>query len=179
MSGLYLYNCRPNACINYSVHGDIGEISLYFPYMQKKATPSRPPTPRNCLSTHYKLYFYPCPSISDLQIIQPRHSPKSSIFWLKSGIKILSQTPTALDFPSLFQKSNFLPWQMNKTLIINFSYPKMPYNAEFCKVLSTIPGIVFFFPITTLFSKHGKTMQIKAVCSSKNVVGNKIHYYCD
>ena len=34
-----------------------------------------------------------------------------------------------------------LPWQMNKIFSINFSYPKMPRYAEFCKVLSAFPGI--------------------------------------
>jgi len=41
-------------------------------------------------------------------LFPPCHSPKSSIFWLKFGIKILSQTPTTLDFPAFFQKSNLL-----------------------------------------------------------------------
>ena len=36
----------------------------------------------------------------------------------KSGIKIPFQTPTTIDFPAFFPKSNFLSWQMNSTLII-------------------------------------------------------------
>lgn len=71
-----------------------------------------------------------------ISILPPRHSPKSSIFWHKFGIKIPLQTPTTLDFPRLFQKSNFLPWQMNKTLIITFSYHSLLRIALFCKVLS-------------------------------------------
>ncbi len=36
--------------------------------------------------------------------------PQILFFWLKSGIKILSQIPTTPDFPTLFQKINILPW---------------------------------------------------------------------
>ena len=63
-----------------------------------------------------------------------------------------------------------LPWQMNNTLIIKFSGFKMPCNAEFCKVLSAFPGIVFFLFITTLFAKYFKMVQFKAMCSSQIVV---------
>ena len=63
-----------------------------------------------------------------------------------------------------------VPWQMNKTLIINFSYLKMPCNAGFCKVLSTFLCIVFFLLITTLFAKYFKMVQLGAMCSSQIVV---------
>ena len=46
-----------------------------------------------------------------------------------------------------------VPWQMNKTLIINFSCSEMPCIAVFCVDLSTFPGIVFLFSKTTLFAK--------------------------
>ena len=46
-----------------------------------------------------------------------------------------------------------VPWQMNKTLIIKFSCSETPCNAEFCKVLSAFPSIVFLFSKTTLFAK--------------------------
>ena len=38
-------------------------------------------------------------------------------FWLKFGIKILSQTPTTLDFPTFFPKSNLLPWHFTLILL--------------------------------------------------------------
>ena len=60
-----------------------------------------------------------------------------------------------------------VPWQMNSTRIINFSWSEMPCNAEFCKVLSAFPGIVFFLFITTLFAKHFKMVQFNAMCSSQ------------
>lgn len=63
-----------------------------------------------------------------------------------------------------------VPWQMNKTLIINFSCSEMPCIALFCKGLSTFPGIVFSLLMTTLFAKHFKIVQFKAVCSSQIVV---------
>ena len=63
-----------------------------------------------------------------------------------------------------------VPWQMKSTLIIIFSYLKMPCNAEFCVGLSAFPGIVFFLLMTTLFAKHFKMVQFKAVCSSQIVV---------
>ena len=46
----------------------------------------------------------------------------------------------------------------------------MPYNAEFCKVLSAFSSIVFFLLITTLFANHFKIEQFKAMCSSQIVV---------
>ena len=46
----------------------------------------------------------------------------------------------------------------------------MPYNAEFCKVLSAFLSIVFFLLITTLFANHFKIGQFKAMCSSQIVV---------
>ena len=52
-----------------------------------------------------------------------------------------------------------LPWQMKSTLIIKFSCSEMPYNAEFCKVLSAFSSIVFFLLITTLFANHFKIGQ--------------------
>ena len=63
-----------------------------------------------------------------------------------------------------------VPWQMNSILIIKFSCSEMPCNAVFCVGLSTFPGIVFFLFITTLFAKHFKMVQFKAVCSSQIVV---------
>ena len=63
-----------------------------------------------------------------------------------------------------------VPWQMNNILIINFSYLKMPCNAEFCVVLWAFPDIVFSLLITTLFAKHFKMVQFNAVCSSQIVV---------
>ncbi len=46
----------------------------------------------------------------------------------------------------------------------------MPCNAEFCVGLSAFHGIVFFLFITTLFAKHFKMVQFKAMCSSQIVV---------
>ena len=63
-----------------------------------------------------------------------------------------------------------LLWQMKITLIIKFSCSEMPYNAEFCKVLSTFHGIVVFFSFTTFFAKKCKMKQITSVCSSQIVV---------
>lgn len=63
-----------------------------------------------------------------------------------------------------------VPWQMKSTLIIKFSCSEMPCIAEFCVVLSTFPGIVFFLFKTTLFAKHFKMVQFKAMCSSQIVV---------
>ena len=63
-----------------------------------------------------------------------------------------------------------VPWQMNNILIINFSYLKMPCNAEFCVVLWAFPDIVFSLLITTLFTKYFKMVQFNAVCSSQIVV---------
>ena len=63
-----------------------------------------------------------------------------------------------------------LPWQMKSTLIIKFSCSKMLCNAEFCVVLSAFPGIGFFLFKTTLFAKHFKMVQFRAVCSSQIVV---------
>ena len=37
-----------------------------------------------------------------------------------------------------------MPWQMNKTLIINFSCSDMPYIAKFCVGLSTFFRRLFF-----------------------------------
>ena len=56
---------------------------------------------------------------------------------------------------------------MKSTLIIKFSCSEMPYNAEFCKVLSAFSSIVFFLLITTLFANHFKIGQFKAMCSSQ------------
>ena len=60
------------------------------------------------------------------------------------------RTLILLTFGRSFQR---VPWQMNKTLIINFSCSDMPYIAKFCVGLSTFPGILFFFSPTTLFAK--------------------------
>lgn len=75
--------------------------------------------------------------------------------------------PWILTLPYHF---GILPWQMNKILIINFSCSKMPCVAEFCKVSSAFSSIVFFLFITTLFAKHFKMVQFKAMCSSQIVV---------
>lgn len=69
------------------------------------------------------------------------------------GVQIPFSFPKSLDFKPLQTKVRILPWQMNKTLIIIFSCPKMPRNAVFCVGLSTFLGIVFFFSKTTLFAK--------------------------
>ena len=63
-----------------------------------------------------------------------------------------------------------MPWQMNKTLIINLSYLKMPKNAQFCKVLRCFRGIRFFFSKTTQFAKCGKIRQDVPFIRSKIVV---------
>ena len=63
-----------------------------------------------------------------------------------------------------------VPWQINSTLIIKFSCSEMPYNAEFCKVLSAFSSIVFFLFKTTLFAKYFKMVQFNATCSSQIVV---------
>jgi len=63
-----------------------------------------------------------------------------------------------------------VPWQMKSTLIIKFSCSEMPYNAEFCKVLSAFSSIVFFLFKTTLFAKYFKMVQFNATCSSQIVV---------
>ena len=77
------------------------------------------------------------------------------------------RTLILLTFGRSFQR---VPWQMNNTLIIIFSYLKMPCNAEFCVGLSAFYGIVFFLFITTLFAKYFKMVQFNATCSSQIVV---------
>ena len=69
------------------------------------------------------------------------------------GVQIPFSVPKSLDFKPLQTKLRILPWQMNKTLIINFSCSEMPCIAVFCVDLSTFPGIVFLFSKTTLFAK--------------------------
>lgn len=69
------------------------------------------------------------------------------------GAQIPFSFSKSLDFKPLQTKVRILPWQMNKTLIINFSCSDMPYIAKFCVGLSTFPGILFFFSPTTLFAK--------------------------
>ena len=69
------------------------------------------------------------------------------------GVQIPFSFPKSLDFKPLQTKLRILPWQMNKTLIINFSCSEMPCIAVFCVDLSTFPGIVFLFSKTTLFAK--------------------------
>ena len=86
------------------------------------------------------------------------------------GVQIPFSFPKSLDFKPLQTKVRILPWQMNKTLIIKFSCSEMPCNAEFCVGLSAFPGIVFSLLMTTLFAKHFKIVQFKAVCSSQIVV---------
>lgn len=66
------------------------------------------------------------------------------------------RTLILLTFGRSFQR---VPWQMKSTLIIKFSCSEMPYNAEFCKVLSAFSSIVFFLLITTLFANHFKIGQ--------------------
>lgn len=88
------------------------------------------------------------------------------------GVQIPFSFPKSLDFKPLQTKVRILPWQMNSTRIIKFSYLKMPCNAEFCVVLSAFLGIKFFLLIITLFSKYFKPLQFKAVCSSQIVVSS-------
>lgn len=83
-----------------------------------------------------------------------------------SNLKVLQ----LLIFLSSRENHQMLPWQMNKTLIIKFSYSKMPCNAEFCVGLSAFPGIVFSLLMTTLFAKYFKIVQLGAMCSSQIVV---------
>ena len=77
------------------------------------------------------------------------------------------RTLILLTFGRSFQR---VPWHTKSTLIIKFSCSEMPYNAEFCKVLSAFSSIVFFLLITTLFANHFKMVQFKAMCSSQIVV---------
>ena len=86
------------------------------------------------------------------------------------GVQIPFSFPKSLDFKPLQTKVRILPWQMKSTLIIKFSCSEMPYNAEFCKVLSAFSSIVFFLFKTTLFAKYFKMVQFKAMCSSQIVV---------
>lgn len=69
------------------------------------------------------------------------------------GVQIPFSFPKSLDFKAFQAKVQFLPWQINKILIINFSCSKMPCVAEFCKDLSTFLGIIFFFITTIFFAK--------------------------
>lgn len=117
-------------------------LSLIFSTLyDKKATPSHPPTPRNCLFTLNKFFFHPCSVFFRPPNNPPCHSPKSSIFWLKFGIKIPFQTPTTLDFPTFFQKNNFLPCHLSPrssqhlrnyiSVLFRFYFPKAGHLAQF------------------------------------------------
>ena len=88
---------------------------------------------------------------------QPRHSPKSFIFWLNFGIKILSQTPTTLDFSLVFPKSNLLPWH---------PFSIIPNRGFFCKGVKAI-CIDFFrtFRLPTVeFAPHISPSKAVAGC---------------
>ena len=98
----------------------------------------------------------------------------SSVLVAAEAISNLSAMPSfstmSLRTNSEMGERQILPWQMNKTLIINFSCSEMPCIAVFCVDLSTFPGIVFLFSKTTLFAKYFKMVQFKAMCSSQIVV---------
>ena len=115
---------------------------------------SRPPTPRNCLLSLYTIYNNTYPVISNLQIIRHVTAPKSLIFRYKSGIKIPFQTPTPLDFPTISQKSNFLPWQTNITFTLlctsSFLFPYSYFSVSELKTdSSNLPSCTYCFYITS------------------------------
>ena len=45
-----------------------------------------------------------------------------------------------------------VPWQMKSTLIINFSYLKIPRYAHKCEVLSTFSALILFCLFVTLYT---------------------------
>lgn len=63
-----------------------------------------------------------------------------------------------------------LPWQMNKTLIINFSYHKKPRNAVFWGILPTCFFYYKSYILSADFAKYGKTVQFTPLIRSKIVV---------
>ena len=98
------------------------------------------------------------------------HTTVSLYHWSKFGLNKTTSKPQPPYLKEFTRFSSVLPWQINSTRIIKFSYHKMPCNAGFCVGLSTFPSIVFFLFITTLFAKYFKLVQFKAVCSSQIVV---------
>ena len=70
-----------------------------------------------------------------------------------------------------------MPWQMKSTLIIKFSYLKMPRHARKCKVLRWFPAFVFYFNIYTIAAYLGLSRHIVYSKSSKNVVKIQGSYY--
>ena len=71
---------------------------------------------------------------------------------------------------SAMVERQMLPWQMNKTLIINFSYHKKPRNAVFWGILPTCFFYYKSYILSADFAKYGETVQFTPLIRSKIVV---------
>ena len=112
--------------------------------------------------SHVKTFIY-VPSLSSLLLLRDSPNPFAFIPLLSMSLSSLNRSNSkafrhimpysAPVCEGIHYHKTGVPWQMNNTLIINFSCSEMPCNAEFCVDLSAFPGILFFLLMTTLFCK--------------------------
>jgi len=100
----------------------------------------------------------------------PRHSPKSFIFWLKSGIKIYLQTPATLDSPAFFRKSNFLPchlylFQLEHSITSIFSFQTATRLHSLSYTPNSIPVNTFSLYPQVLLVHLNRVNPVSLICS--------------
>ena len=77
------------------------------------------------------------------------------------------------DFPQRYKDfsrfGEILPWQMKRTLIIDFLLSRNAKICPFCQVLSHFPAFILHY-LLHFWAKSGISLHTFSLCSSKNVV---------
>ena len=133
---------RLRATLLHIVYSKSKKIAIVFIIFLEKSITLSLSSPLLLRISHHTFDFIPIPSMS-------LSSRKRSIF---NAFRHILPCVAPLCEDMHYHKTG-VPWQMNKTLIINFSCSKMPCIAVFCVDLSAFPSIVFFLSKATLFAK--------------------------